>query len=203
MEAHALAILDAAELWDWPLTHCIQASGSRSGKLRAITPKLLSCFIHESQALGGTLVDQFWDVVGRCHLKLAENSVSNILLHEHAPLFIFSAITLKDTPFFSMHHSEAVLFEGINRNSVDFDPIYQLAAELFTHLCIACGSYHRCPETLTANLLDLRNTSYESGGTQIWQRYILLGQRHCLHANRRAVPDSYRRGFRGQEASSS
>ena len=58
----------------------------------------------------------------------------------------FSAITLKDTPFFSMHHSEAVLFEGINRNSVDFDPIYQLAAQLFTHLCIACGSYHQCTD---------------------------------------------------------
>ena len=138
METHALAILKAAELWDRSLTH---TSGSRSGKLRAITPKLLSCFIHESQALGGTLVDQFWDVFGRCHPKLAENSVSNVppALNTRRYLFI-SAKTLKDTPFFSMHHSEAVLFEGINRNSVDFDPIYQLAAELFTHLCIACGS---------------------------------------------------------------
>src|SRR6266852_1392863 len=87
------------------------------------------------------------------------------LLHEHAPLFIFFN---HNTPFFSMHHSETVLFEGINRNSVDFDPIYQLAAEPFTHLCIACGSYHRCPETLTANIIDPHNTSYESRGTQIW-----------------------------------
>ena len=78
METHALAILNAAELWDWPLTHRIQASGSRSGKLRAITPKLLPRFIHESQALGGTLVDRFWDVIGQCHPKLAENSVSNV-----------------------------------------------------------------------------------------------------------------------------
>ncbi len=68
MEMHALAILEAAESWDWPLNYRIQASGE------AITPKLLSGFIAESQVLGGTLLDQFWAVVRGCHSQFEENS---------------------------------------------------------------------------------------------------------------------------------
>ena len=73
MEQHALALLKAAESWDWPKNDRIQASGTRSGDLFAITPKLLSGFISESQHLGGTLLDQFWAVVSLCDPTLAAN----------------------------------------------------------------------------------------------------------------------------------
>ena len=73
MDKHALALLKAAESWDWPLMYCIQTSGSQDSKFKAITPKLLSGFIAESQSLGGTLVDQFWIMVGLCHPQLEEN----------------------------------------------------------------------------------------------------------------------------------
>ncbi|KAK2462249.1 hypothetical protein APHAL10511_005745 [Amanita phalloides] len=120
MELHAQAVLKATESWDWPLTYCIQASGEMSGKFKVIAPKLLWGFISESQVLGGTLLDQFWIVVSQCHPKLAEN-----------------VTTLRITPFFSIPHSKAVLFEGIDRDSLNFDPIFKMAAELFTHLGIA------------------------------------------------------------------
>jgi len=74
MDGHALAILEAPEPWDWPLIYPIQDPGDKGSKFKAITPKLLSGFITESQALGGTLLDQFWIVVGQCHPKLEENS---------------------------------------------------------------------------------------------------------------------------------
>jgi len=90
MEIHALAILEGAESWNWPLTSRIQASGVRSGKFKAITPKLLSGFISESQALGGTLLGQFWDVVSQCHNRLAENGRSRLPFSEH----IFRLISL-------------------------------------------------------------------------------------------------------------
>jgi hypothetical protein len=75
MDKHALAILHAAESWSWPPTLRIQDSGKKTqdGK-KAVTPKLLSGFIIESIALGGTLLDQFWLKVGGCHPKLIENS---------------------------------------------------------------------------------------------------------------------------------
>ena len=71
-----MALLEAAESWDWPLTYRIQSSGSQDSKFKAITPKLLSGFIAESQSLGGTLVDQFWIMVGLCHPQLEENGAS-------------------------------------------------------------------------------------------------------------------------------
>jgi hypothetical protein len=64
MDRHASAILEAAESWDWPPTYRTQALGEQGDKFRAITPKLLSGFIAESQALGGTLLDQFWIAFG-------------------------------------------------------------------------------------------------------------------------------------------
>ena len=76
MVMHALAILETAESWNWPVTSRIQASGEILGKFQAITPKLLSAAIIESQALGGTLLDQFWVVVGQRHPRLAENGRS-------------------------------------------------------------------------------------------------------------------------------
>ncbi|KAH9970929.1 hypothetical protein BJV74DRAFT_783921 [Russula compacta] len=105
MDRHASAILEAAESWDWPPTYPTQASGEQGGKFRAITPKLLSGFIAESQALGGTLLDQFWVVVGQFPLS-----------------YSFSVQTLRDTQFSYPHHSETVLFEGVDRETINFSP---------------------------------------------------------------------------------
>ncbi|KAF8330339.1 uncharacterized protein EI90DRAFT_3124372 [Cantharellus anzutake] len=118
MDRHALAVMEVAESWDWPPTYRIRASGDRDFK--AVTPRLMSGFIAESQALGGTLVDQFWIVVGKCHPRLEENI--KILRH---------------TEFSSPLHSETLLFKGVNREAVNFSPIFQMGAELFAHLCVA------------------------------------------------------------------
>ncbi|KAH9977546.1 hypothetical protein BJV74DRAFT_860371 [Russula compacta] len=120
MDRHASAILEVAESWDWPPTYCTQTSGEQGGRFRAITPKLLSGFIAESQALGGTLLDQFWVVVGQCHLRLEENIQ-----------------ILRDTEFSHPHHTETVLFEGVDRETINFSPVFRMATELFTHLCVA------------------------------------------------------------------
>jgi len=71
MDKHALAILEAAEAWKWSSTMRTEASG-----VAAITLKLLSGFIAQSQVLGGTLLDQFWLLFGSCHPRLNENSGS-------------------------------------------------------------------------------------------------------------------------------
>ncbi|KAF8330341.1 uncharacterized protein EI90DRAFT_3124374 [Cantharellus anzutake] len=100
MDGHALAVMEAVESWDWPLTYRIQASGDQGSKFKSIIPKLLSGFIAESQALGGTLVDHFWVVLGQCHPRLEENIT-----------------ILRDTKFSSPLHSETMLFEGVNRET--------------------------------------------------------------------------------------
>jgi hypothetical protein len=72
-EQVALAILTEAESWEWPITQCIQQSGNQGGKYNAITPRLLSALIIESQRLGGTVLDQFWYQLGNCHPDLKKN----------------------------------------------------------------------------------------------------------------------------------
>jgi len=76
MVEHAVAILNAAESWSWPLMLRIQGSGEKANdsKFKAITAKLLSGFIIESTVLGSPLLDQFWLMVRECHPKLIENS---------------------------------------------------------------------------------------------------------------------------------
>lgn len=88
-EMHALAVLEAAG-WNWPDASRIQASGKFSGKFKAITPIFLSTLIVGSQDLGGTLLDQFWDVIRMCHIKLVENGRSRFPLSEH----IFQHVSL-------------------------------------------------------------------------------------------------------------
>lgn len=122
MEKHALGILEAANSWSWPPTSRIQQSGTTStrSKFKAVTPKLLAGFISESIKQGGTLLDRFWFVVEECHPKLKENVQK-----------------LRLTDFSSSNQSELKLFEGLDRDTLNFDPIFQLAAELFTHLGVA------------------------------------------------------------------
>jgi hypothetical protein len=73
MEEHALAILKEAESWEWPVAKRIQKEGDLGGKYDANTPRLLYYLITESQKLHGSVLDQFWDEVGKCHPKLAES----------------------------------------------------------------------------------------------------------------------------------
>ncbi len=163
MEMHALVILTAAESWNWPFTSGIQASGEISGKFKAIAPKLLSGVITESQALGGTLLDQFWVVVGQCHPRLAENSMSRLPPNISSSSFPFPVTTLQHMPFLSPNHSETLLFEGINRDSVNFDPIFKMAAEIFTHLGIASESCYLSPEELVNNMTYLTSVMNPGG----------------------------------------
>jgi hypothetical protein len=62
------------ETRNWPIVKRIQQSGNQG---KALVPSLLSCLIKESQALGGTVLDQFWEAVGKCDDKLKDNSGSN------------------------------------------------------------------------------------------------------------------------------
>jgi hypothetical protein len=74
MDAFALKVLEDAKSWNWPIVKHIQQSGNQG---KALVPSLLSCLIKESQALGGTVLDQFWEAVGKCDDKLKDNSGSN------------------------------------------------------------------------------------------------------------------------------
>jgi hypothetical protein len=73
MDMHALSVLEDATRWEWPITQRIQESGVRGGKYKAVTPQLLSCLIKESQKFGGTVLDQFWVELQKCHSKLDIN----------------------------------------------------------------------------------------------------------------------------------
>ncbi|KAF5374130.1 hypothetical protein D9615_008842 [Tricholomella constricta] len=118
MDKHAIALLAEAESWTWPPT--LRILEKQGGNYKAIMLKLLSYLIKESQLLGGTVLDQFWKQVEECHPKFKEN-VSNI---RNAPSVLFD-------------EAPAMLFEGVDRNDVDFEPIFKMAAEYFTHLGIA------------------------------------------------------------------
>jgi len=83
MDAFALEVLEDAKSWNWPIVKCIQQSGKQG---KALVPNLLSCLIKESQALGGTILDQFWETVGKCNDKLKDNSASNFSASERQVL---------------------------------------------------------------------------------------------------------------------
>ena len=153
MQKHALGILEVAESWEWPDASRFQASGEISGKFKTLTPRFLSALIVESQALHGTLLDQFWDVVCQCQprSRLAENGRSRLPLNISSSSFPCPVIILRRTPFLSPLHSETLLFQGIIRKSVVLDPIFHMASELFTHLGIACESCYLSPEALVNN----------------------------------------------------
>ncbi|KAF5376931.1 hypothetical protein D9615_007199 [Tricholomella constricta] len=122
MDKHAIALLAEAESWTWPATpHILDGKLKQGGNYKAIMLKLLSSLIMESQLLGGTVLNQFWKQLGECHPKVKEN-VDNLI--RNAP-----SVPLDEVP--------ATLFEGVDRNDVDFEPIFKMAAEYITHLGIA------------------------------------------------------------------
>ena len=68
MESNALALLRDEPLWEEVgLTKC---EANQPGLVRSI----LRHFITESQALGGSFLNDFWLNLGKCHPKLQENS---------------------------------------------------------------------------------------------------------------------------------
>ena len=128
MDDLALAVLKIVEAWEWPITSSGETS-SRS-KVKAIMLKLLSSFITQSQLLGGTLLDHFWDRVEKCHPKLKDNSGS--MCHAVFTLAnLFKVTNLKhlmiSKPFPTEQAMENLL-QGIDPEQVDFTAVLQMAA---------------------------------------------------------------------------
>jgi hypothetical protein len=131
MDSHALSIL-AEESWGWPVRRRILKT-EKQGK--TITPKLLSWLINESQRFGGTILDQFWEQVRECHPKLKENGVSRLFWSDILVKLTCPVDNLSRNPLaVPSNQSSMVLFQGIDRNDVDFTPVFDMAAEYFTHL---------------------------------------------------------------------
>ena len=80
MEQHALAVLEQSDIWNWPHTRRIQASGQQGERFKAITRKFLYFLIVESQRFGGKVLGQFWKQLGACDEKLESNSQSKAII---------------------------------------------------------------------------------------------------------------------------
>jgi hypothetical protein len=52
--------------------------------------------------------------------------------------FVFAVAKLEQMEFLDSEHSVSLLLEGLNREEIDFSNIFKMAAELFTHLGVAC-----------------------------------------------------------------
>jgi hypothetical protein len=76
-----------------------------------------------------------------CHPKLKENSQSKSFWYGHTSTHLagVSAVEqLKLTDFSSPNQSELTLLEGVDKENINFSPIFELAVELFTHLGVVC-----------------------------------------------------------------
>ena len=133
LEEHSLAILDS---WNWPPTEHSLESGNES-KFKAITTRFLSCLIVESQKLGGTVLKQFWYVLGKCDPKIEANSELKRFLSD---ILTFCTVQiLKLAPaFISLEQTEDTLFKELDREKVNFTLVLKLASECYTHLGVAC-----------------------------------------------------------------
>jgi hypothetical protein len=81
MDHHALAALEEAESWDWPLLYRTQQSGEQGGKYKAVIAKLLTCCIRESKARPDSLfVERVWSNLQSCHSGFRINSEGYICL---------------------------------------------------------------------------------------------------------------------------
>ncbi|KAF8573769.1 hypothetical protein K439DRAFT_1421143 [Ramaria rubella] len=117
-EQLAIAVLSAAKQWGWKNTTRLQASGEIGGRYHAITSELLSAAIIESNTLGGSLLDKFWENLAKCHSKLKET----VDLIRSDPESIQPEMVVEE------------LMQGLD---IDFSPVLNLAAEVFTHLGVA------------------------------------------------------------------
>ena len=166
MENHALLVLADAESWNWPVAPRIQQTRKQGAKYEANTPKLLYWLIKESQRFGVTNSEQFWDQVRLCHPRLKGNGAfrlfwSDILVKPTCPVDNLS----RNSEAVPYNQSSNVLFEGIHLNEVDFKPIFDMAAEYFTHLGIACKRTTIPTETLTHDLMVVMNPRGPKSGS--------------------------------------
>jgi hypothetical protein len=139
MDNHAVSVLADAESWEWPVAQRVMETEKQGSHYEAITPKLLSWLIKESQRFGGTILDQFWEQLRECHPKLKENGVSRLFWSDVLVKLTCPVDNLSRSPLgVPSSQSSMVLFQGIDRKDVDFKPVFDMAAEYFTHLGIAC-----------------------------------------------------------------
>jgi hypothetical protein len=78
-------------------------------------------------------------MVEKCHPQLKDNGAKIASRRLHVNLF--TVIKLKHLMIsvsFSTEQALKLLFQGIDLKTVDFTPVLQMAAELFTHLGVAC-----------------------------------------------------------------
>ncbi|KAF8573916.1 hypothetical protein K439DRAFT_1665638 [Ramaria rubella] len=120
-EQHAIALLSTAKMCGWKITSRLQASGEIGGKYQAITSELLSAAIIESNKLGGSLLDKFWENLAECDPRLEEN----VNLFKSDPESIQPEMIV------------GALMQGLQSEEIDFSPVLNLAAEVFTHLGVA------------------------------------------------------------------
>ncbi|KAF8577721.1 hypothetical protein K439DRAFT_1621885 [Ramaria rubella] len=118
---HAIALLSAAEKWGWQNTSRLQTSGEIGDSYQAITSELLSAAIIESNQLGGSLLDKFWENLAKCHSKLKETGIH----------------IRSDPESIQPEMVAEELMQGLRPEEIDFSPVLNLAAEVFTHLGIA------------------------------------------------------------------
>jgi len=91
MEAFALEVLDEAKSWNWRTVPRLQKSGKESSNFKALAPEFISWLIRESVKLGGTVLDQFWETVGKCDNRLKDNSASHFSTSERqGPILLYS-----------------------------------------------------------------------------------------------------------------
>ncbi|EDR03339.1 uncharacterized protein LACBIDRAFT_295301 [Laccaria bicolor S238N-H82] len=114
MDAFALEVLEDAKSWNWPIVKRIEQSGNQG---KPLLPNLLSCLIKESQALGGTVLEQFWETIGKCDNKLKDN--------------------IKTVTSVPPGQASTILFAGVNREDIRLGPLFDMAAEYFAHLAVA------------------------------------------------------------------
>ncbi|KAG6901144.1 hypothetical protein C0995_016510 [Termitomyces sp. Mi166 len=112
MNKHAYAILDAAEAWNWPAPSCMDTLGSANTASEFKT------------RLGGSLLERFWSGIEKSHPQLLENVQE-----------------LKHMPYSSYEDTAQTFYENVDLGSVDFSPVFELAADLFTHIGLAFVNY--------------------------------------------------------------
>ncbi|KAG5341966.1 hypothetical protein E4T56_gene299 [Termitomyces sp. T112] len=127
MNKHAYAILEAAEAWNWPAPSCMDTLGANTDKaseFKIVCRRLLLCLIAESHRLGGTLLERFWGEIEKSH-----------------PQFMENVQELKHTPYYSYDDTVQTFYENVDTDIVDFNPVFELAADLFTHIGLPFMNY--------------------------------------------------------------
>ena len=140
MDTHALTLLRNEALWKkMGLT---KSEANHPG----LVTSLLFHLISESQALGGSFLDEFWLNLGKCHPRLPERSTSLLFIHSCllTPLHLVGELNAAPE-LISENDVSVVLFNGISAINFNIEPIFSLAGEFFTHLGLTCTFIHFIP----------------------------------------------------------